>query len=97
MSFRYSLLMFFAWTICLQYLKGICGIYRQFLVDDCEVPFLGVLRNVQSFKIFQPPDQTRHFHNDMLLMHSRRSIFGNQIPMQFLEVRLAFAGEDGCR
>ena len=39
----------------------------------------------------------RHFHNDMLLMHSRRSIFGNQTPMQFLEGRSAFAGEDGCR
>ena len=33
----------------------------------------------------------------MLLMHSGRSIFGNQMPMQFLEVRWSFAREDGCR
>ena len=56
-----------------------------------------VFCNVQSVKILLAPEQTCKGHNDIVLKHTGWSPFGKYIPMQFLELCLAFAGKNGRR
>jgi hypothetical protein len=56
-----------------------------------------VLCNSKDCKILLAPSQARDGSNDIVLERSGRDKFGNEIPMQFLEISPTLAGKDRSR